>query len=300
MPVTKRIAEPLGDVSPFTELAGLAASIDSMENDIVGYMDNLTEVTAEKEHIKTELSLAAGIQESALPNDWPAFPDRDEFNIYAVMNPAKEIGGDFYDFFLTDGDHLYITVADVSGKGIPASLFMMSSKIILADHAAMGKSPSLILRECNSTICANNQELMFVTVWLGILEISTGILRFANAGHKPPLIKHNNGEYTPLSDGSGLCLGISDKAEFHDKEIKLEPDSVLFVFTDGLEDATAVNGNMFGTERILSVLNSIPGSDPVSILDGMREAVDRFAADAEQFDDLTMLCLSYRPSRKNG
>ncbi|MBO5551282.1 MAG: SpoIIE family protein phosphatase, partial [Lachnospiraceae bacterium] len=290
----RKVAKPLGNVSSYTELAGLAASIDSMEQDIVGYMEDLTEVTAEKERINTELSLAAGIQESALPNTWPAFPERDEFSIYAVMAPAKKVGGDFFDFFLIDDDHLYMTIADVSDKGIPASLFMMSSRIILSDHAAMGKSPSRILNDCNNALCANNKEMMFVTVWVGILEISTGILKCSNAGHKPPIIRHGAGEYKPLSDDHSMCLGIISDMEYPDYEIKLEPGSVLFVYTDGLEDATDADENMFGTERILSVLNNEPDNDPVKILTGMSEQVDRFSGNTEQFDDLTMLCLSIR------
>ena len=291
----RSLAKPLGNVSPFKELSVLALSIDTMEKDIVDYMEDLTEVTAEKEKIKTELSLAAGIQMDMLPGSWPAFPERKDFDIYAVMNTAKEVGGDFYDFFLIDDDHLYLSIADVSGKGIPASLFMMASKIILSDHAVMGKSPSMIIRDSNNAICANNHEMMFVTAWAGILELSSGILRFVNAGHKPPVVRQGSGEYTLAETDSNLCLGVMEDMDYQEAEIRLEPGSVLFLFTDGLEDATSSDGKMFGTERVISVLNETKSDDPLRITEAVSEAVDVFVDGAEQFDDLTMLCISYHP-----
>ncbi len=291
----RSLAKPLGNVSQFKELSVLALSIDTMEKDIVDYMEDLTEVTAEKERIKTELSLAAGIQMDMLPGSWPAFPEREDFDIYAVMNTAKEVGGDFYDFFLIDDDHLYISIADVSGKGIPASLFMMASKIILSDHAVMGKSPSMVIRDSNNAICANNREMMFVTAWAGILELSTGILRFVNAGHKPPVLRQGSGKYTLAETDSNLCLGVMEDMDYQESEIRLEPGSVLFLFTDGLEDATSSDGKMFGTERVISVLNETDSDDPLRITKAVSEAVDIFVDGAEQFDDLTMLCVSYHP-----
>ena len=174
----KKLTESISNID---EIGMLAGSVDRMEEQIQEYIDNITRAAAEKERVSTELDMATRIQESMLPNDYPAFPDRDEFDIFAKMTPAKEVGGDFYDFFLVDDDHLCVVMADVSGKGIPAALFMMASKIILKNNAVMGKTPAEILKDTNNSICANNQLDMFVTVWLGILEISTGKLVAANA-----------------------------------------------------------------------------------------------------------------------
>ena len=248
---------------------------------------------AESSRIDTELSMASGIQADMLPNIYPAFPDRPEFDIYATMNPAKEVGGDFYDFFLTDEDHLCMVMADVSGKGVPAALFMMACKIILANNAMLGKSPAQILTDANAAICQNNREEMFVTVWLGILELSTGKLVAANAGHEYPVLKQADGKYEVIKDKHGFVMGGMDGVKYTDYELCLKPGAKLFLYTDGVPEATDAENNLFGTERMINALNEDPYASPEDTLKGMRRAVDGFVKDAEQFDDITMLCLEY-------
>ena len=243
---------------------------------------------------RTELQTATQIQAAMLPDQFPPFPDRREFDLYASMDPAREVGGDFYDFFLVDDDHLCLLIADVSGKGVPAALFMMASKIILASSAKMGKSPAQILADTNAAICSNNREEMFVTVWLGILEISTGKLTAANAGHEYPVLKKPGGAWELLKDKHGLVVGAMDGAGYRQYELLLEPGTRLFVYTDGVPEATDAENRMFGTGRMLEALNSAPDAAPEFVLKNMRKAVDDFVQGAEQFDDLTMLCLEYR------
>ena len=242
---------------------------------------------------ETELNMATEIQMSMLPLTFPAFPDRSEFDIYASMDPAKEVGGDFYDFFLIDDDHLATVIADVSGKGVPAALFMMSSKILLNDHATIGGSPAEILERVNKLVYANNKAHMFVTVWLGILEISTGKLTSASAGHEYPMI-NVNGKYELLKDKHGLAIGAMPNSKYKDTEITLNKGDSVFVYTDGVAEATDANNELFGTDRTLEALNAIPdGVSQKEILAGVRSAVDAFVKEAPQFDDLTMLGLKY-------
>ncbi len=286
------IGEPLGAISRLEEISNLASSIDTMERDMVRSIRNLTEITAERERIVTELSLAQKIQAAMMPHVFPPFPDRDEFDIYAVMDPAKEIGGDFFDFFLVDEDHLCMIMADVSGKGIPAALFMMASKIILQSCAMLGQSPGEILTKTNEAICSNNQEEMFVTVWLGILEISTGKITAANAGHEYPVLKQN-GRFRLFKDRHGFVVGGMEGMKYREYEIRMEPGDKLFLYTDGVPEAADAENGMFGTERMIAALNEDPEADPESVIHNVRRSVDAFVKDAEQFDDLTMLCLAY-------
>ena len=276
------------------EVGQLAESIDQMETQIHSYVTNLTQITAEKERISTELSLAARIQRDMLPNIFPAFPERTDFDIYASMDPAREIGGDFYNFFLIDENHLCVVIADVSGKGVPAALFMMAATIVLVDNARMGKSPAEILESANEAICATNREEMFVTVWLGILDLSTGILSAANAGHEYPVMKQPDGGYELIKDRHGFVIGGMEEIKYHNYELQMKPGSKLFVYTDGVAEASNSQDELFGTERMLEALNSEPDADPVTLLGNVKKAVDRFVGDAEQFDDLTMLCLEYK------
>ncbi len=276
------------------EIGVLASSIDQMEDHIVEYVGNLTKATAEKERISTELSLAQRIQADMLPNIYPAFPDRPEFDIFASMEPAKEVGGDFYDFFFVDPDHLCMMIADVSGKGVPAALFMMASRIILANNAMMGKNPARILTETNAAICSNNREEMFVTVWLGVLEISTGHLVASNAGHEYPVIRKPDGKFELFTDKHGIVIGGLETAKYKDYELTLEPGSKLFLYTDGVPEATDDKDEQFGNDRMIDALNSDPDADPEHILANMRKAVNKFVNGAEQFDDLTMMCFEYK------
>ncbi len=278
------------------EVQELAESFASLSHKTVLYVDTVKRVTAEKERIGTELALATRIQADMLPNLFPAFPERSEFDIYASMTPAKEVGGDFYDFFLIDDDHLCMVIADVSGKGVPAALFMMASKIILANHAMMGKSPAKILEDTNSAICSNNREEMFVTSWLGILTLSTGKLVCANAGHEYPVFTRTGGRFELYKDKHGFVIGGMDCISYSDYELTLHPGDKLFVYTDGIPEATNAEKELFGTERMVKVLNKDPNATPEQMLSGMHEAVKAFVQDAEQFDDLTMLALQYNGS----
>ena len=276
------------------EIENLSLVMADMERDLKEHEENLTKVTAEKERISTELSLATRIQANMLPSIYPAFPERSEFDIYASMDPAKEVGGDFYDFFLIDDDHLCMVMADVSGKGVPAALFMMASKIILSNNAKMGKSPAQILTDTNAAICANNKEEMFVTVWLGIFELSTGKLTAANAGHEYPVLMQTDRCFELYKDKHGFVIGGMDGIRYKEYEIQLKPGSKLFLYTDGVPEATNADGELFGTERMLEALNSDSSAKPEQILKNVRAAVDGFVKEAEQFDDLTMLCMEYR------
>ena len=275
------------------EVGQLAESIDRMEEQIVSYVSDLTTITAEKERISTELDLATRIQDDMLPNSFPAFPERNDFDIYANMDPAREVGGDFYDFFLTDEDHFCMLIADVSGKGIPAALFMMAAKNILSNNALGGKSPAEILEQTNSVICRSNREEMFVTVWIGILEISTGKLKAANAGHEYPAVRHADGMFEMVHDPHGLVIGGMEETRYKEYELMLEPGSSLFLYTDGVTEAADRDGNRFGEDMLLRALNAEPDGTPEEILGTVRKAVDKFVKDAEQFDDLTMLCMKY-------
>ena len=287
------------------EIGQLAKSIDTMEEQIETYISDITQITAERERINTELSLATRIQAAFVPHLFPPFPDRPEFTLYASMDPAKEVGGDFFDFFLIDEDHLGLVIADVSGKGIPAALFMMASKIILQSCAMLGHSPAAILTKTNEAICSNNQEQMFVTVWLGILEISTGRLTAANAGHEYPMVKEPDGSFAPLKDKHGLVIGGMNGVRYLEYEIRLAPGAKIFVYTDGVPEATDANNELFGTARMIAALNDAKDETPEAILHSVRRAVNDFVQDAEQFDDLTMLCLEYKgkkdvtPSERN-
>ena len=276
------------------DIGKLAGSIDQMETQIHSYVENLTHVTAEKERISTELTLASRIQADMLPNIFPAFPERDDFDIFASMKPAREIGGDFYNFFLIDESHLCVFIADVSGKGVPAALFMMASMIVLTDNAMMGRSPSEILESANETICSTNREEMFVTVWLGIIDLKTGIMTAANAGHEYPVIKHPGGDYELIKDVHGFVIGGMNGIKYRNYEIKMEPGTKLFVYTDGVAEATDSSDRLFGTGRMLDAMNADREAGPMSLLGNITNAVDKFVGDAEQFDDITMLCLEYK------
>jgi sigma-B regulation protein RsbU (phosphoserine phosphatase) len=267
---------------------------------MVSYVENLTTFTADKERIVTELSLAGKIQEASIPNEFPAFPDREDFDIFCAMDPAREVGGDFYNFYFVDDDHLALVIGDVSGKGIPAALFMMVTNILISDRTRMGGNPAEILRFLNQEICAHNEAEMFVTVWLGILELSTGRLIAANAGHEYPAIRQPDGGFTLYKDPHGLVVGGMDGTKYKDYELRMEPGSKLFVYTDGVPEATDAENRLFGTDRMLEALNRRAEAAPEQILKNVREAVDGFVKDAEQFDDLTMLCLEYKGGKNHG
>ena len=286
------------EINSNDEIGDLYHEIRSMEKRIVDYTEHLTAVTAEKERVSTELRTASQIQESMLPSIFPAFPDREEFDLYASMTPAKEVGGDFYDFFLIDDNHLAVLIADVSDKGVPAALFMMSAKILINYRAQLGGSPSDILEAVNAQICKNNKSKMFVTVWLGILNLKTGILKCANAGHEYPMIRGQDGVFRLLKDKHGLVVGAMDRSRYTDYEIRMLPGDAIFVYTDGVPEANNADGEFYGAERMEAALNRLADCDPQHLLLGLKADVDAFTGEARQFDDLTMLCLEYRGMQK--
>ena len=275
------------------EIENLALTVKDMERDLQDHEQNLTRIAAEKQRISTELALANKIQADMLPNIFPAFPDRDEFNIYASMTPAKEVGGDFYDFFFIDHDRLAMVIADVSGKGIPAAMFMVMAKGIIETQCMSGKTPAEILADVNKMICAKNHEKMFVTVWLGILDLRSGELTAANAGHEYPVIKEPDSDFEVMHDKHGFVIGGFKRMKYEDYIIKMKPGSKLFVYTDGVTEATDADDRLFGVERTVLSLNKAKNASPQTLLETVDADVREFAGDAEQFDDLTMMCVEY-------
>lgn len=233
-----------------------------------------------------------------MPNVFPAFPEKKEFDIYATVEPAKGVGGDFYDFFLVDDDHLCLVMADVSGKGIPAALFMMISKIILQNCVKMGFSVADVLTKTNDAVCNNNSEGMFVTVWLGVLEISTGRLIAGNAGHEYPVLKRKDGSFELIKDKHDLVIGALDNLEYGEYELQLEPGDKLFLYTDGVPEATNISNQAYGTKRMIDALNSDPDADTTALVKNVRSSLASFVKTAEQFDDITMMCVEYNGTKQ--
>ena len=298
--LTEKVRQVEGDNLDFhwdrktgDETETLANSFESLTERIKTHINDIQTITAEKERIGTELALAARIQADMLPSIFPAFPDRGDFDIYASMDPAKEVGGDFYDFFLIDDDHLALVIADVSDKGVPAALFMMVSKILIQNQVMNGLSPAKVLEKINEQICANNREDMFVTVWLGILDLKTGKLTAANAGHEYPVLKQADGHFELIKDIHGLVVGGFPDVPYREYEWQLTPGAKVFVYTDGVPEAGVSRGDAFGTERMLRVLREAEDGSPREILGAVDRAVAAFVEDAPQFDDLTMLCVQY-------
>ncbi|MCR5453106.1 MAG: SpoIIE family protein phosphatase [Lachnospiraceae bacterium] len=279
------------DINTADEIESLARSFEHMHEELRAYISENNAITAEKERIETELSWATKIQANMLPSIFPAFPGRNEFDVYASMDPAKEVGGDFYDFFLIDEEHLGLVIADVSGKGVPAALFMMMAKILISIYAQEGLSPSETLAHANKAICGHNDENLFVTVWLGIMDISTGKIVASNAGHEYPIIKKKNGEFEMLQDKHCFVVGAMEEIKYKEYDFTLEKGGSLFLYTDGVPEATDNDKELFGVERMLNALNSEPEAAPEQILKNVRVSVDKFVGDAPQFDDITMLCI---------
>lgn len=293
------VGEKLGEVSNIDELSTLAKSIDKMEEDMLTYIENLTAANAEKQRIGAELSVASTIQESSVPNIFPAFPLRKEFDIFASMTPAKEVGGDFYDFFLIDEDHLAFTIADVSGKGVPAALFMMVTNILINNRAHMGGTPADVLTFVNERICEHNKADMFVTVWFGILDLKTGLITAANAGHDNPAVLHRGGEFEIVNNRHGIIIGAMDGIQYKNFEIQLNEGDKIFLYTDGVPEATNADNQMFTVDGMINALNKEKEAAPDKIISNMKESVEKFVGDAPQFDDLTMLCIELKELNKN-
>lgn len=281
------------DIHTGDEVENLSHALKRMERDINGYIENLTHVTAEKERIGAELSVATHIQASMLPCIFPAFPNRREFDIYATMTPAKEVGGDFYDFFLVDDDHLAVVIADVSGKGVPAALFMVIAKTLIKDHTQSGKPPEEVFTEVNRQLCEANDENLFVTAWMGVLEISTGKLVYVNAGHNPPVIGRKNGETEFLRSRPGFVLAGLDFTKYRAGRLELMPGDLLYLYTDGVTEAMNTAQELYGEERLKRTLDANVSAAPEEIFKAVKKDLDDFVADAPQFDDITMLAMRY-------
>ena len=270
---------------------------DGNINGIIAIINNVTEHEKLKrqledrtDRIDAELNVAAQIQSNMLPRD---FVKREKICVFASMTPAKNVGGDFYDFFFIDDDHLCMIMADVSGKGIPASLFMMISKIVLHDRARAGGSPSEILSDANVRICENNKMGLFVTVWLGILTLSTGKLVFSNAGHEYPVIMNGSGLFELAVTDNYPPVAADDYTAYIDETIDLSRGGTIFLYTDGVPEARNAGREFFGTDRMLKLLNKNRGTYPEDIIRDFRRELDSFIGKAEQFDDITMMCISY-------
>ena len=288
------ISNLLSTVKTRDEVQTLGESLLQMEVDINEYIDNLTKVTAEKERIGAELNVATQIQADMLPRIFPAFPDRKEFDIYATMTPAKEVGGDFYDFFLIDENHIGLVMADVSGKGVPAALFMVIAKTLIKNQAqACDYSPAKVLEKVNEQLCEGNEADLFVTVWFAIMDIRTGKGLAANAGHEHPALRRADGSYELVVYRHSMAVATMEGIPFKEHEFELHPGDSLFVYTDGVAEATDAHNELFGTDRMIEALNKNPDATPKEILTTVKSSVDEFVGDAPQFDDITMLCFKY-------
>lgn len=276
------------------ELQTLCESLKQMESDLNSHIDNLKKVTAEKERIGAELDVATHIQKSMLPCIFPPFPDRKEFDIFATMNPAKEVGGDFYDFFMVDDSHLAVVMADVSGKGVPAALFMVIGKTLIKDHTQPGVSLGEVFSKVNNMLCDSNSEGLFITAFEGVLDLKTGEFRYVNAGHELPFICKQAEGFEAYKIRAGFVLAGMEDLRYREGTLQLAPGDRIFLYTDGVPEATNGNNELYGMERLNHILNQNIQSTPEKVLEEVKADVDAFVGDAPQFDDITMLCLDYR------
>ena len=275
------------------EIQVLAESFADLSARTLQYVDQVQKVTAEKERIGTELNMATAIQASQLPKLFPAFPSRPEFDVFASMTPAKEVGGDFYDFFLIDPDHIALVMADVSGKGVPAALFMMIARVLIKSYLQNGQPLAQAMVNVNRQLCEGNELGLFVTVWAAVVEISTGKGVAVNAGHEHPALRRTGGRYELITYRHSLALAAMDEMPFREHCFTMNPGDCLFVYTDGVAEATNAQNELFGTDRMLEALNADPGASPKEVLANVMDSINRFVAGAEQFDDITMLNFQY-------
>lgn len=256
-------------------------------------INEMTESLKEKERISGELRVAADIQAHMLPCIFPAFPERYEFDIFASMAPAKEVGGDFYDFFMIDDEHLAVVIADVSGKGVPAALFMVIAKTMIKNYAHMGMELCDVFTKVNRLLCDGNEAGIFVTAWAGILDLESGRLTYVNAGHNPPLIKLGDGGYTYLQSRPGFVLAGMETTRYKQNELMMQPGDRLFLYTDGVTEAINEEMELYGTKRLNDYLNLHINDRISDLVNGLKADIERFSGDQEQFDDITMLILDY-------
>ena len=275
------------------EIGVLATSFGDMVTELEDYMVNLQKVTAEKERIDADLSIATRIQADMLPRIFPAFPEKKEISIYASMTPAREVGGDFYDLFLVDDSHLALVVADVSGKGVPAALFMVIAKTLIKNRLQTGESPAEALGNVNNQLCEGNEMEYFVTVWLTVIDLETGDALEANAGHEYPAVRKGSGPYQLIKTRHSPAVATMEDLRFRQNQFHLDPGDRLFVYTDGVTEATDANNELFGEERLLESLNRNKDALPADLLPAVKKDIDVFVGDAPQFDDITMLSFIY-------
>lgn len=316
--VRRVVTKPIGKLADFThditesgifenqrikiktgdEIESLSESFNFMLEKLEDYIANLSKVTAEKERIGAELDIAKHIQASMLPCIFPAFPERNEIDIYATMDPAKEVGGDFYDFFMVDDKHLAIVMADVSGKGVPAALFMVIGKTLIKDHTTPDTDLGKVFSDVNNLLCEANSEGLFITAFEGVLDLETGEFNFVNAGHEMPFICKHGGDFEPYKIRPGFVLAGMEDIKYRAGSMTLEAGDKIFQYTDGVTEATNKNNELYGMKRLSDILNEIKDDSPRNILDIVKRDIDRFVGEAPQFDDITMLCLEYKGSCK--
>ncbi len=316
--VRKVVIKPIGKLAAFTkkitddgefenqsisiqtgdEIEELGNSFNFMLKELEDYIENLSRVRAEKERIGAELDIAAHIQASMLPCIFPAFPERAEFEVFASMTPAKEVGGDFYDFFMVDENHLAIVMADVSGKGVPAALFMVIGKTLLKDHTLPGRDLGEIFTRVNELLCEANSEGLFITAFEGVIDLVSGEFTFVNAGHELPFICHKGEDYKPYKIRPGFVLAGMEGMRYKAGSIMLSEGDKIFQYTDGVTEATNVNNELYGMHRLEAVLNRHTDLSPTHLLPAVKEDIDLFVGNAPQFDDITMLCLEFKKKIK--
>ena len=281
------------EITTGDEIESLSDAMKKMEQDIKDYIENLTAVTAEKERIGAELNVATQIQMDMLPRIFPTFTDKTEYELFASMDPAKEVGGDFYDFFIIDEDHLGLVVADVSGKGVPAALFMVIAKTLIKNRAMMGGSPGEVLAYANDQLCEGNDAELFVTVWFAIIDVKTGKGIAANAGHEHPAIRRANGQFELSIYKHSVAVATMEGIKFREHEFELGHGDTLFCYTDGVTEATDAHNVLFGNDRLLDALNQDPDANAEQICKNVRNSINEFVGEAPQFDDITMLCVKF-------
>jgi len=247
--------------------------------------------SAEKHRIESELNVATQIQTSMLPS---SFPEREEIDLFASMSPAREVGGDFYDFFMVDDRHLAIVMADVSGKGVPAALFMVIGKTLIKDHTQPGRDLGEVFTRVNDLLCESNSEGLFITAFEGVLDLVTGEFTFVNAGHEMPMISRGGGAFEPYKVRPGFVLAGMEGVQYRAGSLTLEPGDRIFQYTDGVTEATSSSEELYGMQRLTAALAANAHRSPQEILPAVRTDIDAFVGDAPQFDDITMLCLEYK------
>ena len=256
------------------------------------------EISAESARIESELSVARTIQANLLPTTFPAFPDREEFDVFATMAPAKEVGGDFYDFFMVDERHVAVVMADVSGKGVPAALFMAIAKAMIKDHTEPEKQLNQTFSNVNNLLCESNSEDLFVTAFEGVLDLVSGEFIFVNAGHEAPYICRNGKMFELYKLKPGFVLAGMEDMCYKTVSVTFEPGDKLFQYTDGVTEATNINKELYGQQRLTAVLEKYSSKSPTELLPLVRDDIDAFVGEAPQFDDITMLCFEYKKKMK--